>query len=170
MSAHQALGEVIHRYDISPLMLRFMSHVDVRADGCWHWIGAVNHLGYGECARGLYGTSKAHRASYVLFKGDIAVDMHILHSCDVRPCVSPDHLSAGTHSENMQDMTRKGRQRTVPQLGESNPQAKLTDDMVRDIRTRVSSGEMQRSVATDLGVSPMTVSRVVRRELWAHVG
>jgi hypothetical protein len=32
-----------------------------------------------------------------------------MHSCDFRRCWNPEHLSLGTHAENMQDMIRKGR-------------------------------------------------------------
>lgn len=75
---------------------------------CWNWTGNLNMHGYG------YAMFKgkvwiAHRYSYFLSKGDIPEGMEVLHSCDNRKCVNPDHLSIGTHMDNMIDMIRKGR-------------------------------------------------------------
>ena len=47
--------------------------------------------------------------------------------------------------------------------------AKLTDDIVRDIRSRVASGEKQNDLAAKYGVHKQTLSSVVRRETWKHV-
>lgn len=33
----------------------------------------------------------------------------IMHSCDNRVCINPQHLSLGTHEENVADRVRKGR-------------------------------------------------------------
>jgi hypothetical protein len=33
----------------------------------------------------------------------------VMHTCDVRACVNPDHLVLGTQSDNMMDALRKKR-------------------------------------------------------------
>ena len=50
--------------------------------------------------------------------------------------------------------------------GDRNHMAKLRQSDVVAIRARVSAGETQRSLCKVFGVSPMTISRVVRKETW----
>ena len=54
---------------------------------------------------------QAHRFAWLLWRGEVPDGMFILHSCDVRPCVNPDHLRVGTQADNMQDKLRRGRYR-----------------------------------------------------------
>ena len=87
---------------------RFMNFVDATPSGCWEWSGYRSPDGYG--AFQMFGKSwRAHRASHVLFIGEIPEGYFILHSCDNPPCVNPAHLRAGTAKENTQDMVEKGR-------------------------------------------------------------
>lgn len=79
--------------------------------GCWLFTGYIDELGYGIIAETKHKRIKAHRASHAVFKCEIPDGMDIMHSCDVRCCVNPDHLSICSHQENMADMARKGRAR-----------------------------------------------------------
>lgn len=134
------------------------------ASDCWYWIGSVDALGYGRFA--ALGEVKAHRAAYRSFNGPIPSGMFVLHRCDTRCCVNPAHLMLGTQADNMRDMAQKGRNKSIPKHGESNPMAKLTAEKVFEIRRRVLAGETQRSMCAEFGVSPMTISRAVRKESW----
>jgi len=51
----------------------------------------------------------AHRLAFIAVNGPIPRGMHVLHRCDKRDCVNPDHLYLGTHQQNMADAKAKGR-------------------------------------------------------------
>jgi len=70
--------------------------------GCWLWEGKPNQ-GYGT----FYMRGKmypAHRASYILLNGNIEDELMICHKCNVKMCVNPEHLYAGSHDDNMKDV------------------------------------------------------------------
>ena len=82
-------------------------------NGCWEWQGKINESGYGsfqEREKGKKKDLRAHRESYRIFIGDIPQGLYVLHKCDNPACCNPDHLFLGTHSDNMQDMLKKGRE------------------------------------------------------------
>jgi len=87
---------------------RLLSGYDVLPDsGCWVWTGQVYRNGYGGIK--VFGKMTAtHRFSYELHKGPIPDGMHVLHSCDVKRCINPEHLRLGTHAENMREAAERG--------------------------------------------------------------
>lgn len=165
---------------------RFNSHVSPipTESGCIEWIASVNNKGYGKfnvTRDGKYIGLIASRAAYEIANGlaprSLGRWLFVCHTCDNPRCVNPEHLFLGTPSDNTMDASRKGRlysDRGVRNpkkglAGERNVMAKLTEDDVREIRHLVASGMMQKDVAPMFGVGRMTISRVVRRELWGHV-
>jgi hypothetical protein len=72
-----------------------------------------NQWGYGRCNQIRFGKKiyLAHVLAWVDHHGMLPPESkpHILHTCDNPPCVNPEHLWAGTHAENMRDMSEKGR-------------------------------------------------------------
>lgn len=90
---------------------RFLEKVSVSADGCWVWTAKIHKDGYGQIkVGGRYGkTLAAHRVSWMMFRGRIPNGLYVLHSCDTRSCVNPEHLFTGTAQHNTDDMLKKGR-------------------------------------------------------------
>jgi hypothetical protein len=78
--------------------------------GCRLWCGGVNGGGYGQIS--VDGRKMlVHRVAYQLAFGPIPDGLDVLHHCDTPCCISPDHLYAGTHQDNMDAMVRRGRVR-----------------------------------------------------------
>lgn len=148
----------------SEIPSRLFRSVIFSANGCWIWVGAIDSGGYGSLPT-KYG-SKAHRASYGYFVGDIPSGYDVMHKCDTRCCVNPDHLAAVTTKENIRDMINKGRERHTPLFGEKNPMSKLTREKVEEIRSLKANGVAQSELSKMFCVSPMTISRAVRKESW----
>jgi hypothetical protein len=151
---------------------RFWRFVE-KSDGCWIWTGkSVNQKGYGQLGgiggRGG-GAILAHRLSYQIHKGEIPEGMVVMHSCDNPSCVNPDHLSVGTQSQNILEAIAKGR-KVLPKLprfsGADHPNAKFTEQDIRDIRAKPMDDT---GLAKKYGVAASTIRRIRIGQSWSHV-
>lgn len=146
------------------LMTRFRKKYEVYGE-CWIWVAAITEKKYGRFY--LDGSlERAHRASWMIYRGDIPEGMHVLHYCDNPPCVNPDHLWLGTNRDNMDDKIAKDRQ-----LRGSDTSVALFDEtQVAEIRRNYTGayGE-QAALAKKYGCHIGTIGAIVRRENWRHV-
>jgi len=147
-----------------PLEPRFWRRVN-KTPTCWLWTGAFYTTGYG-VMRVADRNVRAHRVSWELEYGAIPPGQWVLHRCDVRACVRPDHLYLGTNADNVADMINKGRGRH----GEQQRLAKLTEAQVRAMRSEYAAGGIsQPALAKRYAIGLSTVQDILRRRSWKHV-
>jgi len=144
----------------------FWSKVNKDAgNGCWEWLAHYRSFGYG----GFQVKRKpvlAHRLAWVMQNGNIPKTLLVLHKCDNRRYVNPDHLFLGSHKDNAVDRNNKGRQ--ASHVGELNGRSKLTVSHVIVIRAYshiVRNVDMSRL----LDVTKTTIGNVINRKLWGHI-
>lgn len=132
------------------------------ATGCWNWTRYKDWNGYG---RGCVNNTlfKANRAAWIAFCGPLHSE-HVLHRCHNRACINPEHLYLGSHAQNMQDMADAGR--VYRKTGTKNHNAKLDDNLVREIRASSQSG---RSLSEKYGVSATSINLARSGKTWSHV-
>lgn len=140
-----------------------------KADGCWLWTAPLDKDGYGGFRKD--GETRVHRVAWQLAYGPIPAGLQVLHRCDVRSCVRPDHLFLGTNADNIADKMSKGRYGDGhSHIGTDSSFAVLDEDAVREIRRLYSVGDVtQMALASHYGVRRTAISKIVRRERWKHV-
>lgn len=151
---------VAKRWGEEGVVKEFMKRVEFDTNGgCWLWSGLTSVYGYGLSR--TRGVTTAYRLSVLLFRGERALNDVLMHKCDVRCCVNPDHLTWGTQGDNMRDAASKGRLKNIPPLASrENGRGKLTPQQVEKVKARRSSGEILRTIAKDYEVSIATISLI----------
>lgn len=160
--------------DKPPWADRFMDKVDVRGENdCWEWKASTFSNGYGQFhIRGKNGFRKnhlAHRLSLeYLGRKTIPNGMLVLHSCDNRKCVNPNHLSIGDQSENLRQAFQRGRHSLPIKIGEDANQSVLKEsDVLKIIESK--GKELQKETARRFGISQPQVSAIQRGASWKHI-
>lgn len=162
---------------------RFRKYMpEFKGDSCAPWTGGKNKRGYG--AFNVFARRvDAHRFSYMAFRGPIPPGIFVCHKCDNPPCVRPDHLFLGTHSDNMKDAANKGRISPPRRIKNPNwvrpsrkienpntkPGAKITKEIAADIKVRLANNETGRSIARLYSLHFGSVSDIKRGLTWRDV-
>jgi len=137
-------------------------------DECWPWTKGISlSTGYG--AMKVNGKRiDSHRYALSLKLGrPVRRGFLACHTCNNRICCNPKHLYEGTHKSNVEDAIRAGRLYTfTPLSGESSLQAILSESDVLVIVERLNTGEIQRVIAKDFGVSRSTIAGIKRGKTW----
>lgn len=132
----------------------FWDNIQPAQNGCIEWVGKKNNKGYGTFS---IASKKwmAHRFSYHLSIGDCA-GVFICHKCDNPLCVNPEHLFAGTHSDNMADMAKKLRSGLI----------KLTPEDVTSIRRLLNEGLRPSEISKMFNTSDRNVRSIRAGTVW----
>lgn len=145
----------------------FNERYEIQKSGCWHWTGNMTSYGYGR-VRLLGSKTKdmfAHRLSWALHKGSIPEGLFVLHHCDNRKCVNPDHLFIGTKGDNSADAVKKRRQC----YGSKQWTAKLTDAEVIRAFEMTQRKVPRKEIAAEMGVSTYAISDALQGRSWRHL-
>jgi len=142
---------------------RFWSKVSIKDKySCWEWTSGLDRYGYGEFWSNDRQTSiQSHRVSWTLINGDIPDKLFVLHKCDNRKCVNPDHLFLGTQLDNMKDMESKGRR--------ANGKSKLSEMNILEIRELSSLGVTGKVLSKEYGVLPSCISKIIKKQTWSYL-
>ena len=141
---------------------RFMDHtIPCPPSSCLLWEPNGERYGTfwmnGECIG-------AHRASFLLFKGEIPEGKAVCHSCDVGICVNPDHLFIGSQLDNRRDCKIKGR--TARGAVNGNSRFSVDDILrIRELGKRAS----RREIAEMYKTSRAQIGYILNRTIWSHV-
>lgn len=137
--------------------------------GCWLWSGACGSSGYPQLTVKDKETGKPKSLRIHKFiceqinNGD--KNLFVLHKCDVKICINPDHLYFGTQKQNIIDAY--SRNRIASKMGESSKLNKLTWESVAEIR---NSNDTNSNLSIKYGVSRGRISDVRNMKGWVRNG
>jgi len=145
-----------------PIAERFWSRV-YKFESCWEWFGLVDRKGYGRI-RNAGEQISTHRLSWELANGHIPAGKHVLHTCDLRWCVNPDHLYLGNNDDNISDKVAHGR--VSKQNGSVNGMSILNDAEILSIKLLSDKGWRQQDIAERHSVTQSQISRILSGKRW----
>lgn len=142
---------------------RLMSRSRVEGD-CLVWTGARDEQGYGRI--GWQGkVYLVSRMAFETFVRPLAPGELVRHSCDNPPCFRREHLLAGDHADNSKDAVDRDR----VAKGVRVHGAKMTEDLVRQLRADREAGATHSALALKYGLSLGTINHIIHRKTWKHV-
>jgi hypothetical protein len=155
-------------YKGEPFESRYVVAPGPLATPCWRWRRALDTRGYG-VVMWRSKLQRAHRISWELHRGKIPAGKWVLHQCDVKICVNPEHLYLGTIAENSRDAVQRNRYQPNPNFGSKNHNSKLTERQVVEMLRLRKQGWLHRELGEKFGVNSETAARICRREGWKHL-
>lgn len=151
---------------------RHLSRYEVDENGCWNWTGRIIKQGdeysppYGAISLTKNTKLFIHRLAYAYHTGAEPGALVVRHMCDNTLCMNPDHLTTGTHDENMRDRQARGRTARGRQIKDGQ----LTE---RDIMTVLSMlgrhGDDEIASAIGRRIQPVTIRNLRRGKTWSHI-
>ena len=138
---------------------------------CWIWTAGTRGNGYGTLKLNRKSID-AHRVSWMLTNGIIPDGVWVLHHCDNRLCVRPDHLFLGTPRDNVIDMMKKGREKMPGNFkkGVPNIRRKLSEEIVRLIRKEyIETLTSYSKLAKKYNIAKTPIANLLRHESYVEI-
>lgn len=154
-------------FDTTSYCARFVKLCCPKDDitGCIEWNGYVNSNGYGKVSF-LNKPRQAHAVAWELANGeDIPSGNETRHMCDNKLCVNPDHLTVGTHQQNMQDQVDKG----LILRGEQHKRASISEATAKMIINSFNNGKSVNERCTEFHTTKGVIHPIDRAESWRYL-
>lgn len=171
------MGNILIKNQISDKEIeRFKSKIVQCPNGCWEIPGAKDKDGYSrffEYVNHAHNVvRRAHRLSFFVFTGTDPSERLVLHKCDNRYCVNPEHLFLGTQKDNIHDAMRKNRKPAAPSFqGANHPRSVVTPAMAESMRyDYLYNNGTQENLSIKYGVSKGTIFYVLSGQHWTVRG
>jgi hypothetical protein len=111
-------------------------------------------------------TATIHKLVLIAFRGTRPPDTQARHLDGNKENNALDNLVWGTVQANHDDKKRHG----TMARGQKINRAKLSDEIVMDIRVRSAAGESRMALAREFGICDETIRHIIKRKTWTHVG
>ena len=145
----------------SPSFAGMLIEIDKTTE-CWNCVEKSTRIN-GYATLGRLGERGAHRIAYKYAYGKIPEGKSVLHKCDNRNCINPEHLFVGSLKDNVADMVNKGRQARGKKINTNI----LTEEQVIEILKDHKS--LHTELAEKYGVTNHAIFRIRKRLNWKHV-
>jgi hypothetical protein len=142
-------------------------------DACWPWTGSdrPDSGGHGNFGGNYFGTTLAHRISWILANGPVPDGLNVLHNCPVTHnplCCNPRHLIIGDQKKNVDMSVEQGTHFSKNNPGEKHPNSVLSD--AQAMEALANPGPNQAAYfAKKFGVSAACIRDIWRRKNWKHL-
>lgn len=115
-------------------------------------------------------TISAHRVIWEYVNGESDLNLTVNHIDGNGLNNRIDNLELCTNKVNSDHAHKTlGRGNGSRNKGSVNPRARLNEDQVRTIKSKLRNGENYRAIAEEFGVSPLTIHSIKRGANWSHI-
>lgn len=141
----------------------FQRAMATETDECIIWPYALTGRGYASLKDGEYGRAPLSHHICIATHGPRPSRNHeAAHLCGKMACINRRHIRWLTRSANQLEREIHG----TSNRGARNGSAKLTEAQVLLIKQALASGETQKSIAAQFGVSRAAVGRIASGKAW----